>query len=191
MAAALGIDRFTTDWREVVDDPDVDIVAVLLGETAHREATEAALALGKPVLCEKPLGRDRFEAAALVEAARRAGVHAATGFNYRYMPAMRLAREIVDYGNSIAKLRNEETPEDAWQDLRLFVNALFLRRIDNEILKEMQGVADGAAAAGTWVSSAAPSTAAAPARQACRDLRIAVSSFHASMSGRALLEQAG
>ena len=98
MAAALRIARFTTDWREVVDDPEVDIVAVLLGETAHREATEAALALGKPVLCEKPLGRDRFEAAALVDAARRAGVHAATGFNYRYMPAMRLAREIVDSG---------------------------------------------------------------------------------------------
>ena len=98
MARDLGIERFTTDWREVVDDPDIDVVAVLLGETAHREATEAALALGKPVLCEKPLGRDRFEAAAMVEAARRAGVHAAVGFNYRYMPAMRLAREIVDSG---------------------------------------------------------------------------------------------
>ncbi|HEY7701402.1 MAG TPA: Gfo/Idh/MocA family oxidoreductase, partial [Candidatus Limnocylindrales bacterium] len=59
MARDLGIERFTTDWREVVDDPDVDVVAVLLGETAHREATEAALAVGKPVLCEKPLGRDR------------------------------------------------------------------------------------------------------------------------------------
>jgi predicted dehydrogenase len=98
MARDLGIERFTTDWREVVDDPLVDVVAVLLGETAHREATEAALSLGKPVLCEKPLGRDRFEAAALVDAARRAGVHAATGFNYRYMPAMRLARELVDSG---------------------------------------------------------------------------------------------
>lgn len=102
MADALGVKRFTTDWREVVDDPEVDVVAVLLGETAHREATEAALALGKPVLCEKPLGRDRFEAAALVDAARRAGVHAATGFNYRYMPAMRLAREIV-YGGRLGR----------------------------------------------------------------------------------------
>jgi predicted dehydrogenase len=98
LAGDFGIERFTTDWREVVDAPDVDIVAVLLGETAHREATEAALAVGKPVLCEKPLGRDRFEAAAMLDAARRAGVHAATGFNYRYMPAMRLAREIVDSG---------------------------------------------------------------------------------------------
>jgi predicted dehydrogenase len=98
MARDLGIERFTTDWREVVDDPDIDVVAVLLGETAHREATEATLALGKPILCEKPLGRDRFEAAAMRDAARRAGVHAAVGFNYRYMPAMRLARDIVDSG---------------------------------------------------------------------------------------------
>ena len=98
MARDLGIDSYTTDWREVVDDPDIDVIAVLLGETAHLEATEAALALGKPVLCEKPMGRDRFEAAALLDDARRAGVHAAVGFNYRYMPAMRLAREIVDSG---------------------------------------------------------------------------------------------
>ena len=98
MAGDLGIARFTTDWREVVDDREVDVVAVLLGETAHREATEAAFALGKPVLCEKPLGRDRLEAGAMLAAARRAGVHAAVGFNYRYMPAMRLAREIVDSG---------------------------------------------------------------------------------------------
>ena len=98
MARDLGIERFTTDWREVVDDPEVDVIAVLLGETAHLEATEATLALGKPVLCEKPLGRDRFEAASMLDAARRAGVHAAVGFNYRYMPAMRLAREIVFSG---------------------------------------------------------------------------------------------
>ena len=98
MARDLGIERFTTDWREVVDDPDIDVIAVLLGETAHLEATDAALALGKPVLCEKPLGRDRFEAAAMLDAARRAGVHAAVGFNYRYMPAMRLARDIVSSG---------------------------------------------------------------------------------------------
>ena len=98
MARDLGIERFTTDWREVVDDPDIDVIAVLLGETAHLEATDATLALGKPVLCEKPLGRDRFEAAAMLDAARRAGVQAAVGFNYRYMPAMRLARDIVYSG---------------------------------------------------------------------------------------------
>jgi len=98
MAEELGIGRFSTDWRDVIDDPDVDIVANLLAQQAHVEPTEAALALGKPVFCEKPLGIDRFEARRLVDAAARAGVPAVTGFNYRYMPAMRLAREIVESG---------------------------------------------------------------------------------------------
>jgi predicted dehydrogenase len=98
LARDLGIERFTTDWRELVADPEVDIVANLQGAAAHVEGTEAALALGKPVLCEKPLGADRFEAARLLAAARRAGVPAVCGFNYRYMPAMRLAREIVTGG---------------------------------------------------------------------------------------------
>ena len=96
MARDLGVERFTTDWADVVDDPRVDVVANLLGESAHREATEAALALGKPVLCEKPLGRDRFEAGSMLAAAERAGVPAACGYNYRYVPAMRLARQIVE-----------------------------------------------------------------------------------------------
>jgi predicted dehydrogenase len=98
MARHLEVDRFTTDWREVVEDPAVHIVANLTAVTGHREATEAALALGKPVLCEKPLGVDRFEAGAMAAAAATAGVQAATGFNYRYVPAMRLAREIVRSG---------------------------------------------------------------------------------------------
>ena len=98
MARDLEIERSTTEWADVVEDPNVDVVAVLLGETAHREATEAALALGKPVLCEKPLARERTEARLMLEAAQRAGVQAACGFNYRYMPAMRLARRIVESG---------------------------------------------------------------------------------------------
>jgi predicted dehydrogenase len=98
IARDLGVERVTTEWQDVVADPRVDVVANLMGASAHREATEAALALGKPVLCEKPLGADRFEARALLDAAERAGVPAACGFNYRYVPAMRLAREIVQGG---------------------------------------------------------------------------------------------
>ena len=98
MAARLEIDRVTTDWREVVEDPSVQVVANLMGVTAHREATEAALALGKPVLCEKPLGVDRFEARSMTAAATAAGVPAVVGFNYRFVPAMRLAHEIVASG---------------------------------------------------------------------------------------------
>jgi predicted dehydrogenase len=74
------------------------MVANLMGVGGHREATEAALALGKPVLCEKPLGVDRFEARAMAAAAINAGVPAVCGFNYRYIPAMRLARDLVRSG---------------------------------------------------------------------------------------------
>jgi predicted dehydrogenase len=98
LADELGFGRFTTDWRSVVEDPAVNVVANLLGQFAHVEGTEAALALGKPVLCEKPLGADRFEARRLADAAARAGVPAVCGFNYRYMPAMRLARELIEAG---------------------------------------------------------------------------------------------
>lgn len=59
-----------------------------------------------------------------------------------------LAPEIARYCRSIAEVRNHETPEKAWQDLRLISNSLFLRRFDREFLREMQGIADGAASAG-------------------------------------------
>lgn len=59
-----------------------------------------------------------------------------------------LAHEIVDYCETIARVRNEQAPDKAWRDLRLFGNAMFLRHFDQEILREMQGIADGAAAAG-------------------------------------------
>jgi len=98
MARRLEVERYTTDWRELVDDPDVHVVVNASAVAGHREATEAALALGKPVLCEKPLGVDRFEARAMFDAATRAGVPAVTGFNYRYVPAMRLARDLVRSG---------------------------------------------------------------------------------------------
>jgi hypothetical protein len=81
LADELGVDRFTTDWAKVVNDPNVQVVANLQGTSAHREATEAALALGKPVLCEKPLGADRFEAGHMAAAAALAGVPAVCGFS--------------------------------------------------------------------------------------------------------------
>ena len=98
MARELGADRYTTHWTDVVDDPNVHVVANLLRSTEHVDATVAALAAGKPVLCEKPLGVDRHEAARLLEAATHAGVPAVVGYNYRYIPAMRLARELVERG---------------------------------------------------------------------------------------------
>jgi hypothetical protein len=71
-----------------------------------------------------------------------------TPYERGYQHGRLLAREIVDYCQTIAKIRNHQSADKAWRDLRLFVNALFLRHYDQEALREMQGIADGAAAVG-------------------------------------------
>jgi len=65
-----------------------------------------------------------------------------------YQHGRLLAREIADYIQSMAEIRSHEAPAKAWKDVRLFVNALFLRRFHQEYLEEMKGMADGAASAG-------------------------------------------
>jgi hypothetical protein len=65
-----------------------------------------------------------------------------------YQHGRLLAREIVDYIQAIAAQRSAKAPKEAWHDLRMFCDALFLRRYDTEYLEEMKGIADGAAAAG-------------------------------------------
>jgi predicted dehydrogenase len=101
----LGFERWTTRWEEVVEDPEVDVVAVLSAAEAHAEPTLAALRAGKPVLCEKPLGVDPAEALTMLEAAREAGVTNACGFNYRYVPAVGLAHGLVGAGR-LGELRH-------------------------------------------------------------------------------------
>ena len=104
-ARELGFERWTTSWKELVDDPEVDVVANLNAVEGHAEPTLAVLAAGKPVLCEKPLGATLDEARALRDAAEEAGVANAVGFNYRYVPAVALARETVDAGR-LGELRH-------------------------------------------------------------------------------------
>jgi hypothetical protein len=65
-----------------------------------------------------------------------------------YQHGQLLAAEIVDYMETLADIKSQEGPVDAWRDMRMLVNALFLRRYDAEYLEEMKGIADGAAAAG-------------------------------------------
>ena len=104
-ASDLGFERWTTSWADVVGDRRVDVVANLAPNDVHAPASIAALALGKPVLCEKPLGRDAAEAKAMLVAAESAGVTHSCGFNYRFVPAVRLAREIAASGR-LGRLRH-------------------------------------------------------------------------------------
>jgi len=97
-ARAYGVERWTTDWREVVSSADVEIVDVCTPPGAHAEVVEAAAAEGKAVLCEKPLSVDYASALSMARAAADASVPNATGFNYRRLPAVALMKRLVEEG---------------------------------------------------------------------------------------------
>jgi len=90
-----------TDWRALLDRADVQLVDVCTPGGSHAEISIAALDAGKHVLCEKPLANTVAEAEAMAAAAERArarGIRAMTGFNYRRVPALALARQLVAAG---------------------------------------------------------------------------------------------
>lgn len=95
---ALGFGGWTTDWRELVASPQVDIVDICTPPGTHAEIIAAAAAAGKAVICEKPLAVRLPDAEAAADAVDGAGVLAAIGFNYRYLPAVALMRELVTSG---------------------------------------------------------------------------------------------
>jgi predicted dehydrogenase len=100
-AVRLGWPATETDWKRLIERDDVDLVDVCTPGSSHAEISIAALEAGKHVLCEKPLANTVEEARAMAAAAARAaagGVRAMTGFNFRRVPAVALARELVAAG---------------------------------------------------------------------------------------------
>jgi len=107
-AAKLGWRSVETDWKNLLTRDDVQLVDICTPGDTHAEIAVAALDAGKHVLCEKPLANSVDEARAMVAAARRArarGVHSAVGFNYRRVPAVALARRLVEQGR-IGQIRH-------------------------------------------------------------------------------------
>jgi predicted dehydrogenase len=100
-AARLGWAATETDWKRLVQRDDVDLVDVCTPGSSHAEISIAALEAGRHVLCEKPLANTVDEARAMAAAAERAatgGVRAMVGFNFRRVPAVALARQLVAAG---------------------------------------------------------------------------------------------
>jgi len=97
-AARYGFEGWTTDWRDLVADDRVGLFDNSGPNGLHAEPTLAAAAAGKHVVCEKPLGRDADESHELWRRVAAAGVVHMCGFNYRFVPAVRLARELVEAG---------------------------------------------------------------------------------------------
>ncbi|MBW0117535.1 Gfo/Idh/MocA family protein [Pseudonocardia abyssalis] len=100
-ADRLGWRDVETDWKQLLTREDVQLVDVCAPGDVHAEIAVAALEAGKHVLCEKPLANTVEEARAMVAAAERAqaaGVRSMVGFNYRRVPAVTLARRLVEQG---------------------------------------------------------------------------------------------
>src|SRR5215213_4490504 len=98
-AERFGFERQAAGWQEVVADPGVEMVENLLPNHLHAEPTIAAARAGKHVLCEKPLALDAEEARVMLAAATEAGVVHMCAFNYRFVPAVRRARELLEAGD--------------------------------------------------------------------------------------------
>ena len=114
---AYGFARATDDWRSLVEDPQVDAIVIASPQETHRRIADAAFALGKPVLCEKPLGASMEDSAAMVAAAQSSGVANMVGFNYIRTPASQFARQLIQSGEigDITWFRGEHT-EDFYAD---------------------------------------------------------------------------
>jgi predicted dehydrogenase len=103
--SVLGYERGSTDYRDVLADPDVDIVSICAPNMLHREIGVAAARAGKPFWIEKPVGRDVAETSEVAAAAREAGVATSIGYNYRHAPAVEHIRELVANG-SLGRITN-------------------------------------------------------------------------------------
>ena len=97
-AATLGWEKSVTDWRAVVNDPEIDIIDISTPNDLHAEIAIAAAVVGKAILCEKPLARDVGEAERMAAAVRKARVVNMVCHNYRRVPALALAREMITRG---------------------------------------------------------------------------------------------
>lgn len=93
-----GFARAHGDWQQLIDDPKVDVVAITTPNHLHYPMAMAALAAGKAVYCEKPLAVSLEQAAAMRDAASKAGVVTRVGYNYQHNPMMGLARQLIVSG---------------------------------------------------------------------------------------------
>ena len=97
-ARRFGYKKYYTDWKELIKDPEVEVVDNGLPNSMHKDPCIMAAELGKHVFCEKPLARDAKEAEEMYRAVEKAKVKHMVGFNYRFVPAIRLAKKLIDEG---------------------------------------------------------------------------------------------
>jgi predicted dehydrogenase len=97
-ARRYGYAKHTTDWRDQINDPEVQLFDNGGPNNVHAEPCIAAAEAGKHILCEKPLARTAEESKTMLDAVQKAGVKHMVAFNYRFVPAIRQIRNLIDSG---------------------------------------------------------------------------------------------
>ena len=95
---SLGFERATADYRELLADPEVDVVSICGPNYLHQEMALAAVQAGKPFWIEKPMGVSAAESREIAQAAAAAGLVTGVGFNYRQAPGVQFARQLIRDG---------------------------------------------------------------------------------------------
>jgi len=96
--SSFGFKRASAAWESVIEDPDVEVVYIAAPNMVHVQLVEAAALAGKAVFCEKPVGGTPEQVTRAARAARAAGVISGVGYNYRWAPLVRYARELIATG---------------------------------------------------------------------------------------------
>lgn len=97
-AERWGYESHTTDWKSVIADDNIDLVDICVPNNVHAEIAIAAAKAGKAIICEKPLALNGVQAKTMVDAVEKAGVANLVSFNYRRVPAVTLAKQLIDEG---------------------------------------------------------------------------------------------
>ena len=97
-ADVWGYESVETDWQRLIARADIDLIDICVPNRLHKEIALAAAAAGKWICCEKPLAMNAAEGEAMVAAVERAGVPNMVWYNYRRVPAITLARQLIDEG---------------------------------------------------------------------------------------------
>lgn len=97
-ALRLGFEKYTDNWRDVVNDPEIDVIDIVTPNNSHAEIAIAAAKAGKHVICEKPLASTLEESKQMLDAVTAAGVKHMVAFNYRRTPAVALAKKYIEEG---------------------------------------------------------------------------------------------
>ncbi len=97
-AERWGFASVETDWRKLIERDDIDLIDIAAPNDMHKDIAIAAAEAGKMIMCEKPLGRNAQESQDMVAAVEKAGVANMVWYNYRRIPAVTLAKQIIDEG---------------------------------------------------------------------------------------------